>query len=287
MSIRRPTAPRRLLRLAVCLLAALPAAAQAFSCPALTRVGLSDLGYSSYRDGARFRGTSVAIAEELGRRTGCRIKLEWFPRGRLFVEFDAGRVDLAMASQRNAERERSGRFIPYATTRFELLLTKRGGANYASLADFVAHGKGRLNLTRGVFYPPEVQHLLERLQRAGRLEYVNDYDVVFKKIIAGRADGTFAPPIIHLLHRRRLGLLDSMQAYAVSETPARLVGAFVSRASVARDARDAYADALYEMVADGTVQKIYERELGAEAGRQVFQNGVAEILATIRRPQRP
>lgn len=287
MPIRRPTAPRRLLRLAVCLLAALPPTVQAFSCPALTRVGLSDLGYSSYRDGARLRGTSVAIAEELGRRTGCRIKLEWFPRGRLFVEFDAGRVDLAMASQRSAERERGGRFIPYATTRFELLLTKRSGGNYASLADFVEHGTARLNLTRGVFYPADLKGPFERLQRAGRLEYVNDYDVVFKKIIAGRADGTFAPPIIHLLHRRRLGMLNSMQAFPVSEAPARLVGAFVSRASVARDARDAYADALYEMVADGTVQKIYERELGVEAGRQVFQNGVAEILATIRRPQQP
>lgn len=287
MSIRRPTAPRRLLRLAVCLLAALPPTAQAFSCPALTRVGLSDLGYSSYRDGARLRGTSVAIAEELGRRTGCRIKLAWFPRGRLFAEFDAGRVDLAMASQRSAERERGGRFIPYATTRFELLLTKRSGGNYASLADFVEHGTARLNLTRGVFYPADLKGPFERLQRAGRLEYVNDYDVVFKKIIAGRADGTFAPPIIHLLHRRRLGMLNSMQAFPVSEAPARLVGAFVSRASVARDARDAYAAALYEMVADGTVQKIYERELGVEAGRQVFQNGVAEILATIRRPQRP
>jgi hypothetical protein len=40
-------------------------------------------------------------------------------------------------------------------------------------------------------------------------------------------------------------------------------------------------------VADGTVQKIYEREIGVDAARQVFQNGVAEILATIRRPQRP
>ena len=78
-----------------------------------------------------------------------------------------------------------------------------------------------------------------------------------------------------------------MRAFPVSETPASLVGVFVSRASVARDARDAYADALYEMVADGTVQRIYERELGVEAGREVFQNGVAEILATIRRPQRP
>ncbi|MBJ7309807.1 substrate-binding periplasmic protein [Rugamonas sp. CCM 8940] len=287
MFIRRPTAPRRLLRFAVCLLAVLPAAVQAFVCPALTRVGLSDLGYSSYRDGARFRGTSVAVAEELARRTGCRIRLDWYPRGRLFAEYGAGNVDLVMASLRSPERERGGRFIPYSYTRFDLLLTKRSGGNYSSLADFVEHGKARLNLTRGVFYPVEVRHLLDRLQRAGRLEYVNDYDVVFKKIVAGRADGTFAPPIIHLRHQRTLGLVDSMQAFAVSETPPRLVGVFVARASVAREVRDAYADALYQMVADGTVQKIYEREIGVEAGRQVFQNGVAEILATIRRPERP
>lgn len=274
-----PSAPwyRILLRSAL-LLAAWPALAAEFTCPALTRVGISDLGYSSYQEHGAFRGTSVDVVAELERRTGCHFRIEWYPRERLFVQFANGQLDMAMASLRNPERERYASWMPYTYTQFELLLTRQSAGRFRSLAEFVDGSKARLNVTRGIVYAPELQAQLQRLQKLGRLEYVADYEVVFKKIKAGRAEGTLAPPVIYMLHQRRLDLGGALAAQAISEWPRQVVGAYVSNGNVPREVQRGYARALYEMVADGTVTRIYERYLGADVTRQLFSGGTAAIL---------
>ncbi|MBA5636878.1 transporter substrate-binding domain-containing protein [Duganella sp. LX20W] len=276
MSVRPPLFT---LVLALALAApAAPAATAGYVCPAVTRVGLSDLGYASYREDGRYRGTAVDLVEELGRRTGCRFQFEWYPRGRLFAEFSANRVDLVMSSLADSTRDQAGRWMPYAYTRFELVLNRRAGGGYASLAEFVEQGTGRLNVTRGVYYPPAVQRQLDRLQQTGRLEYVNDFDTAFRKIQAGRADGTLAPLVIHLWHSRRLGVGEDMAHYEVAESPRSMSGAYASRANVAPELQQAFSAAFRAMVADGTVQAIYGRYVGADLARQIFAGGTREIL---------
>lgn len=84
---------------------------------------------------------------------------------------------------------------------------------------------------------------LERLQKLGRLEYVNDYGVVFRKILAGRAEGTLAPPAIHVLHQRRFHMLGKMSGTPFAESPRAMVGMYVSK-QVPPAARRRYIDAL-------------------------------------------
>lgn len=259
-------------------LASPPAAAATTACPAVTRVGLSELGYAAFQEDRQVRGVNVDTMTELSRRTGCRFTFDWYPRGRLFAQLANGKVDLTASALRTPERDRSGNWIAFGYTRFELLLTRRSAGDFHSLAEFVDHSTARLNATRGIAYAPAVMEQLARLERADRLEYVNDYDVVFKKIIAGRAEGTLSPPMIHLHHLRRLGLADDMVAIEVAEAPRALTGVYLSNASLSEAVQQHYAAALRAMVADGTVQKIYERYLGPEATRRTFEGGVREIL---------
>jgi polar amino acid transport system substrate-binding protein len=259
-------------------LAAHLAPAAAYVCPAVTRVGLSDLGYASYREDGRYRGTAVDLVEELSRRTGCHFAFEWYPRGRLFAQFSANRIDMVMSSLPDAARDRAGRWLPYGYARFELVLSRRTGGGFASLADFVARGTGRLNITRGVSYTPAVLAQLDRLQQAGRLEYVNDFDTAYRKIQAGRADGTLAPPAIDLWHSRRLGMGEDLVRYDMPESPRSITGAYASRANLAPELQQAFATAFRAMVADGTVQAIYARYLGAEVTAQIFAGGNRDLL---------
>lgn len=259
-------------------LAAPLAPAAAYVCPAVTRVGLSDLGYASYREDGRYRGTAVDLVEELSRRTGCHFAFEWYPRGRLFAQFSANRIDMVMSSLPDAARDRAGRWLPYGYARFELVLSRRTGGGFASLADFVERGTGRLNITRGVSYTPAVLAQLDRLQQAGRLEYVNDFDTAYRKIQAGRADGTLAPPVIDLWHSRRLGMGEDLVRYDMPESPRSITGAYASRANLAPELQQAFATAFRAMVADGTVQAIYARYLGAEVTAQIFAGGNRDLL---------
>lgn len=252
------------------------------ACPPAT-VGVSELGYSSYLDGDTIRGSSIDVLREVQRRSGCKLTLRWYPRSRLYAQFFNQQLDLAGASARTPERDRHGVFLPYTYTRFELVLLKRHGGSFRSLAEFVEHSTARLNITRGIAYTPDTQRQLDRLQQQGRLEYVNDYTVVFRKIVAGRADGTLAPASIHLMHQRQFGLAGKMRAATVAEAPRLLVGLYVSKKMPAPVVRR-YADALRSIVLDGATQKFYEGYIGAEATRRLYSDGVRAILDALPPP---
>ncbi|MRX09307.1 transporter substrate-binding domain-containing protein [Pseudoduganella sp. FT25W] len=251
-------------------------AAVAPACPPAI-VGVSDLGYSSYLDGGVVRGSNVDVLQAIEKRSGCPLTVRWFPRSRLYAEFFNKRLDLTGASFRSAERDRYGTWLPYTYTRFELVLLNQHAGKFHSLAEFVEHSTARLNITRGIFYTPETQVQLDRLQKLGRLEYVNDYGVVFRKILAGRAEGTLAPATIHLLNQRQFGMLGKMRASTVTESPRAMVGLYVAN-QVAPEVLQRYADALRSIVEDGTMQRLYEHYLGADITRQLFHDGTREIL---------
>jgi len=268
-------------RLTTVLLASLLPLSAAAACPP-ARAGISDLGYASYRDGATFRGTTVDLLQEIQRRTGCPINLEWYPRGRLYAQFFSGQLEITGTSVRTPERDRQGVWLPYAYTHFELVLVNREARKFNTLAEFVDGSMARLNVTRGIAYSSATQAQMDRLQKLGRLEYVNDYGVVFRKIQAGRAEGTLAPPAIHVLHRRQLNMMDDMTGTQFAESPRTLVGIYVSK-SVPPPVLHSYAEATRAIVADGTMRRIYERYLGEEITRQLYPADVREILDAIPR----
>jgi polar amino acid transport system substrate-binding protein len=219
----------------------------------------------------------IDILAEMHKRSGCAFDIEWYPHGRLYAQFFNSRLDVTGASLRTAERDQYGVWLPYSYTQFELLLTNKSAGKFRSLAEFVDHSDARLNVTRGISYSPETQAQMDRLEKLGRLEYVNDYGVVFRKILAGRAEGTLAPPAIHVLHQRQFKMLGKMTSTPFAESPRALVGMYVSK-NVPPQVLHSYIEALRSIVADGTVQKIYERYLGEDITRQIFSTGVRDIL---------
>lgn len=253
------------------------------ACPAAV-VGVSDLGYSSYLDGDTIRGSSIDVLSEVQRRSGCKLTVRWYPRSRLYAQFFNNELDLAGASARTPERDRYGVFLPYTYTHFELVLLNKDAGKFRSLAEFVEQGTARLNITRGIVYNADTQRQLDRLQQLGRLEYVNDYGVVFRKILAGRADGTLAPASIHLMNQRQFGLVGKMSAGTVAEAPRLLVGLYVSK-KMPPEVVQRYADALRSIVLDGTMQKFYEGYLGADATRRLYSDGTREILDALPPPR--
>jgi len=253
------------------------------ACPAAT-VGVSDLGYSAYLDGDIIRGSSIDVLSEVQRRSGCRLIVRWYPRSRLYAQFFNNELDVAGASARTPERDRYGVFLPYTYTRFELLLLNKDAGRFRSLAEFVEQSAARLNITRGIAYTPDTQRQLDRLQQLGRLEYVNDYGVVFRKILAGRAEGTLAPASIHLMNQRQFGMLGKMSASTVAEAPRLLVGLYVSK-KIPPEVVQRYAEALRSIVLDGTMQKFYEGYLGTDATRRLYSDGVREILEALPPPR--
>lgn len=258
------------LRAMLGLLALAAGVAQAAPCASPLRIGISELGYSGFLDAGAVRGAAADVVREAARRMGCPVHIGLYPRSRLFLEFAAGKLDLAASAARSDERDRSGQFVPYASTRFHLVLTAAAAGRHLplSLEDFASHGSGRINVVRGAFNGAEVSRQLDRLKEAGRLEEVADFDVAFKKIAAGRADATLAPDMVIARMRPLYGLESSTVVRAVPESPSMAVGAYLSLRLPAGQ-RAALAQSLRAMAADGSVLHIYRRYVDAETARAI------------------
>jgi polar amino acid transport system substrate-binding protein len=268
------------------ILGCLPPAARADDvCPPVTRIGLSDLGYGAFREGGKIGGISVDVANELARRTGCKIEIDWFPRTRLFVEMEAGRVDMTMGALRTPERDLYAQHLPYAYLQYDLVVQEPAGEHYASLSDFVKRGKGRLNVTRGMNYDPAVEAQLALLNAAGRLEVVNDFEIVFGKMDIGRADGTLATPPIYTRYLKSRRLKPRLSVIPMPESLPHLTGMYMSTRTMPADLRALYASALKAMVQEQVVVAIYAKYFDDATVRRIFRPGAAPLLSAMPAPE--
>lgn len=253
--------------------------AHAGSCPPVTRVGLSDLGYTSYRDNGRIVGISVDIAKEMARRTGCKFEFQWYPRQRLFVELESGRIDMTMGSLRTPERDVYARHLPYAYLQYDLVLVQADGKQYSSLADYVARSSGRLNVTRGVAYDAAVETLLATLASQGRLEVVTDFEVVFGKLELGRAAGTLATPPIYGKYLKDSKL--RVTIVPLPESTPRFTGIYLSKQTMSPAVREHYAAVLKAMTSEQSVRAIYTHYFDDATVKRSFRNGQAPLMTAL------
>ncbi len=253
-------------------------------CPAVTRVGVSDLGYTSFREDGHIRGISVDVVKEMARRTGCQFEFFWYPRQRLFVELEAGRIDMTLAALRTPERDAYASFLPYAYLQYDLILAEPAGQHYASLGDFVARGTGRLNVTRGMAYDAAVETQLALLASAGRLEVVSDFETVFGKLEMGRADGTLATPPIYARHLKSRNFKARLSVIPLPEATAQFTGVYLSKKTLGADVRGRYAAAVKAMVAEQVVPVLYARYFDDATVKRIFRQGPAPLLAALAIP---
>jgi polar amino acid transport system substrate-binding protein len=273
---------RKLLFLIAGFLSSVPGAyAAPAACPAVTRVGLSDLGYTSYREQGRIAGIAVDIANEMARRTGCKFEFHWYPRQRLFIELAAGHVDMTMGSLRLPERDAYAHYLPYAWLQYDLVLTEPEGGPFVSLSDFVTRGSGRLNVTRGVAYDPAIETLLARLASAGRLEVVNDYETVFGKLEMGRAEGTLASPPIYSKYLKNNPALARTLIVPLPESSPRFTGIYLSKQTISPATRRQYAAALKAMTEEQRVRAIYAKYFDEATVKRLFRPGPATLIAAL------
>ncbi|SDF72560.1 polar amino acid transport system substrate-binding protein [Duganella sp. OV458] len=270
---------RKWLLLIASLSCGLSAARAATDCPPVTRVGLSDLGYTSYRENGRIAGIAIEVANEMARRTGCKFEFHWYPRQRLFLELEAGRIDMTMGSMRTPERDVYARYLPYAYLQYDLVLAQTDGKQYASLADYVARGDGRLNVTRGVVYDAAIETQLATLASHGRLEVVNDFETVFGKLEMGRAAGTLATPPIYGKYLKHSKL--HVTIVPLPESAPRFTGIYLSKQSVSPAVHQRYAAALKAMTSEQSVRTIYTHYFDDATVKRTFRNGQAPLMTAL------
>ncbi|WP_297844860.1 ABC transporter substrate-binding protein [Pseudomonas sp.] len=253
--------------------------ATALNCPSNIRVGISDRGYASFRSNNGYEGISVDLFTELSKRTGCKVTFVWLPSVRLMLELEAGQIDISATMIQDAKRDQFAVFLPYAYSQSYLVLLKRQEVTYSSLDEFVASPNTRLNRVRGLLMSKKIEDMLKPMLMQGRVEHVNDFATVFRKLDAGRAEAAVMTPWIYLWHARQAGISDQLVLVPIREVPSPMLGMYVSSSSMPNETTSAIAIALESMVKDGSIKAIHERYLPPPIVAQLFARPTTNISA--------
>lgn len=108
------------------------------------------------------------------------------------------------------------------------------------------------------------------MTRSGRVEYVNDFTTVLRKMEAGRASAAIMTPWIYLYHFQQSSLANQLQVLPIKEVTPTMLGLYLSSTNLSDETVRAVARALDGMIRDGSVRAIYGRYLPAPIVANLF-----------------
>ena len=242
-----------------------PAAAGRPDCSRPLTLGLHDHGllYANQTG----EGIDKDIADEMVRRSGCRLTLTVLPRSRIWQLMETGALDFTLSGIANAQRDRFAAFAWYASNKYYLLVRRDAGVH--NVAEFRARRSLRLGLIRSFRYGDEANQFVDELEGQERVTYAGSLDPLYTTLLDGGIQAMIIEPFdFPVIAGAQLKAQTAILEFADPPVPHGLV---MSRKSLAPAQLQAWRDIIQTMRADGTMRRIFERYFPAELARQMTQ----------------
>jgi len=259
---------RRAVRLHCCLslLVALgwPAPGSAAGRPDCTRplsLALHDHGllYSSQTGD----GIDKDVADELIRRSGCKVSVTLMPRARIWQLIESGGLDFSLSGITNDTREQFAAFAWYFSNKYYLLVRK--DANVQKLGDFERDPALKLGVIRSFRYSATANKFVDQLDAQHRVTYATGLEPLYQVLIDGRLQAMVIEPFDYpTLESAKLREQTLIVEFDDPPVPHGLI---MSRKSLPAAQLDAWRALVDEMRADGTVQRIFEKYFKPDLAR--------------------
>ena len=208
-------------------------------------------------------GIDRDVADELIRRSGCRINVTLMPRARIWQLIESGALDFSLSGISNEARERFAAFAWTFTNKYYLLVRRDAGVQ--KLDDFLANPALRLGVIRGFRYSASANRLVDRLDAAGRVDYATGLDPLYEVLQDQRVQAMIIEPFDYpALEQGRIRELTSIIEF---EDPPVPHGLIISRKALDARQQQAWRDLMQGMRADGTVRRIFEKYFKPEMAR--------------------
>ena len=200
-------------------------------------------------------GIDKDIADELIRRSGCKVSVSLMPRARIWQLIESGALDFSLSGISNEARERFAAFAWYVSNKYYLLVRKDAGVQ--KLADFTGQGALKLGAIRSFRYSPTANRLVDQLDAQGRVSYASSLDPLYQVLLDNRIQAMiiepFDYPTLESAQIRAQTLIVEFDDLPVPH------GLIMSRKTLPDAQQRAWRALVDEMRADGTVQRIFEK----------------------------
>ena len=213
------------------------------------------------------KGIDKDIAEELIRRSACKVNVSLMPRARIWQLIESGALDFSLSGITNPERERFAAFAWYVSNKYYLLTRK--DAAIGQISDFERNDKLQLGVIRSFRYSANANLLVDRLTGANRVSQAGGLLPLYELLLANKIQGMiiefFDYPAIET---RRIRDVTNIVEFNDPPVPHGLI---MSKKALSQEAREKWRALIEEMRADGSMQRIFERYFKADIATSMLE----------------
>jgi len=247
----------------VTVFAGLPASAHAAGpdCSRPLSLALHDHGllYSAQTG----EGIDRDFADELIRRSGCKLSVTLMPRARIWQLIESGALDFSLSGITNESRDRFAAFAWYFSNKYYLLV--RSDTGVTKLSEFAARESLKLGVIRSFRYSASANRLVDQLDAQGRVSYATSLDPLYQVLLDNRVQAMIIEPFDYpTLASEKIRERTRVVEFDDPPVPHGLI---MSKKSLSEAQQQAWRGLVEQMRADGTVQRIFEKYFAADLAR--------------------
>lgn len=204
-------------------------------------------------------GIDKDFADELIRRSGCKVNVSLMSRARIWQLIETGALDFSLSGIATEERRRYAAFAWYFSNKYYLLARK--DANVQQFADVEGSERFQLGVIRSFRYSDSANRLVDKLQGANRVSQAGGLEPLYQALRANRIQGMIMEPFDY----PAVGEKSIRDITAVIEfnDPAVQHGLIMSRKALPDAEQEKWRALVNQMRADGAVRRIFEKYFDA------------------------
>ena len=212
-------------------------------------------------------GIDKDIADEMSRRSGCRLTLTMLPRARIWQLIESGALDFTLSGITNPQRDKFAAFAWYVSNKYYLLV--RRDAEVRSVSEFRRKRGLRVGLIRSFRYGEQANLFVDALESQERTTYAGSLDPLYTILLDDGIQAMIIEPFdFPVIAGAQLKAQTSILEFDDPPVPHGLV---MSRKSLSPPQQQAWRDVIQSMRADGTMRRIFEKYFPADLARQMTQ----------------
>jgi len=259
--------PSRLLAVLIglCATATAAGAAELPDCSRPLSLALHDHGLLYSAESGQ--GIDKDVADELIRRSGCKVNVSLMPRARIWQLIESGALDFSLSGITNPARDQFAAFAWYFSNKYYLLLRRDAGV--VKRADFESNPALKLGAIRGFRYSATANRLVDKLEAERRVSFAGTLDPLYQILLENRVQAMIIEPFDYpTLETEKLRAQTQIIEFDDPPVPHGLI---MSRKALSAIEQERWRALMEGMRADGTVLRIFEKYFKPELARAMTQ----------------
>lgn len=205
--------------------------------------------------GATDTGIDKDVADELIRRSGCKVTVSLMARARIWQLIESGALDFSLSGITNAQRDQFAAFAWYFSNKYYLLVRKDAGVR--NQEDFEQNEKLQLGVIRSFRYSESANRLVDRLHAGNRLSQAGGLAPLYQTLMLNHIQGMIIEPFDYpTLEEKRIRDITAIIEFNDPSVPHGLI---MSKKALPPAEQEKWRALVSGMRTDGTMRRIFEK----------------------------